>query len=256
MIRNDDQLLTIVVPSYNDYRILDSIKSVRNFDDCGVVRLLIVDGGSEQKLVDLIGDFLVPSDILISESDKGIFDALNKGLRKCETQYLGWLGSDDWFTGCLKASEVVEALETHDLLIANTKHVRNNRVVRQTYSWPVKYKLHFLGMNCPHFSTFGRTELLSSCRFELGIRGSDIDYFLKIFRQKPKVFITSKVSTYMTEGGYSNSSYRAILRTNRELVSVYKMYLPAPFAYLAVINKLIYKTLSKVYFQFRRQYLG
>jgi glycosyltransferase len=245
--------LSIIIPSYNDARITRAIDSVREFDDAGLVSIVVIDGGSRQPLVDDLRARLSPYDILVSEPDKGIFDALNKGLERSMGSYIGWLGSDDYFSGQVKASEVVRQLELCDLFVADTAHVIGNRVTRITYAWPSKHRLAALGFNNPHFSTFGRSALLKQERFPLGLRGSDIAYFLKIFAKKPVVRTVGKVSTFMEEGGFSNSSYRSIIKTNAELYRVYRTQLSAPMALLAPILKLGCKVASLLAYKLRHR---
>lgn len=245
--------LSIIIPSYNDPRILRAIDSIRDFDDGGLVSIVVIDGGSKQALIDDIASKLSTQDILVSEPDKGIFDALNKGLAASNTDYIGWIGSDDTFSGDIKASEVILNLESCDLFIANTAHVHGDTVTRITHSWPSRHNLARLGLNNPHFSTFGRSALLKRERFPLNLRGADIEYFLCIFRHKPMVRTTSKISTFMEEGGFSNSSYKSIIKTNAELYSVYKTHVSAPIAALAVATKLGYKIAVKACYKFRKK---
>src|ERR1017187_3672347 len=102
--------ISIIVASYNDPRIVGAIRSIRHFDDMDTVKIVVIDGGSAPDVQRLIKESLTEDDIFVSERDRGIFDALNKGLDACDTEFIGWLGSDDVFTGSIKASAVVSAL--------------------------------------------------------------------------------------------------------------------------------------------------
>lgn len=226
-----------------------AIDSVRSFDDADAVSIIVVDGGSKAELVESIRKRLSPDDILISEPDKGIFDALNKGLAATKTDYIGWIGSDDYLTGEVKAAEVISRLQSCDLFVGDTAIVNEGRIVRITHSWPSRHRLARIGLHNPHFSTFGRSELLKRETFSLNLRGADIDYFLRIFSHRPIVHVSPKIVTFQEEGGFSNSSYRAILRTNRELYGVYRAFMPAPMAAFALAVKLGYKLSSAMYFK-------
>lgn len=241
---NGGKAISLIIPSYNDLRILRAIDSVRAFDDGGLVSIVVVDGGSAREVVAQIADCLTDGDVLISEPDCGIFDALNKGLDVARTPYIGWIGSDDALTGEVKAREVVQCLIAADLFVATTVHVQSGIRKRVTYSWPAKFGLVRFGLNNPHFSTFGRSELLKRERFPLSLRGADVEYFLRIFKGSPRIVTSNRVCTLMEEGGFSNSSYRSILKTNVELYSVYRRHVLAPVAGLAVLAKLTYKCLS------------
>jgi glycosyltransferase involved in cell wall biosynthesis len=213
--------LCIILPSYNDTRIERAIRSVRGFDDTGIVKLVVVDGGSRGEIVDLLQRALVPGDVLVSAPDKGIFDALNKGLDLCDTEFIGWLGSDDVFTGNLPASEVIGRLQGNDLLVANVAHFSGDYVTRVTHAWPASVGMVKYGLNNPHFGTFGTAQLLKSERFRLGLRGADIEYFIKIFARKPRVAVVNVIATLAEQGGYSTGSYQLMLGSHLALLRVY-----------------------------------
>lgn len=244
-----NRLLTIILPSYNDDRVKYAIQSIRFFDDIDTVKILVIDGGSSGNVLDLIRANLNSHDIFISEPDKGIFDALNKGLELCETKYIGWLGTDDMFTGKVLASEVIEKLVENELFIANIDFFRDGFVTRRTFSYPPRIGLMKLGFHNPHYATFGSAKLLKTERFDLNLKGSDIKYFLDIFNKKPSITSSNVVCTLQGEGGFSNSSQLEILRINLELIPLFGFL--GPFS---IICKLTYKFISKCYFKvFRRK---
>ena len=244
--------LSIILLSFNDLRVLRAIQSIRGFDDLDTVKIIVIDGGSKPDVVSAIRQQLTGDDILVSERDNGIFDALNKGLSLCKTEYLGWLGSDDVFSGEVLSSQVVSALESADLFVANLHYFHEGYVTRVTHSLPARKGLVRFGLNNPHFSTFGRSQLLTSEQFDLSLRGADIEYFLKIFDQHPRVTTTSNVATLQEEGGFSNKSGTGILRTNLELLPLYARYTNWVLAPILVMAKLIFKLSSKVYYRLNR----
>ncbi len=247
-----DRRLSIILPSYKDQRITRAIRSIREFDDAGLVQIVIVDGGSGQGLLDAIRAALTDSDVLLSDPDKGIFDALNKGLDRCDTEFIGWLGSDDMFTGRLRASEVVLMLESHDLFIANMVHFRGEFASRTTFAWPAAHGLVKFGFNNPHFSTFGKASLFKSKRFILGMRASDIDYFLRVFAHRPDTARSSAVAVVSEEGGFSSESRRLVFQSNMQLVGVYARHTGMLIALLSVVFKLVFKSTLVLAFRLRR----
>lgn len=244
--------LSIIMPSYQDPRIAEAIASVRRFDDVDAVRILVIDGGSKPEILDLITPLLTAGDVLISERDRGIFDALNKGLDLADSEFIGWLGSDDLFSGRLLASEVLEALRCFDLLVAGLVLFNEDRVKRLTHAWPSRFRLARFGLHNPHFATFGRAALLKSERFDLSFRGADIAYFLAVFAKKPRVLTTGEVAVLQGEGGYSTTSYRKSIDVNMELLPVYARYTNALVAPFALMIKLGYKFWSSIYYRIFR----
>lgn len=243
--------LSIIIPSFRDERILEAIASTRLFDDLGVVKLIVIDGGSPPSLVAAIREVLAPQDVLISERDRGIFDGLNKGLDLVDTPYLGWIGSDDMFSGELKASDVVRGLQAADIFIASMAFFRGDRLRRVTHSWPASKRLGYYGLHNPHYSTFGRSELLKSVRFEIDDPISDQIYFFRVFDRRPRVAATPVVGVLAGEGGFSNSSYKTALRLNGLLFKAYRARGNLLSAIVGLATKVTYKLVMRIYFKVR-----
>ncbi len=241
--------LAIILPSFNDARIAEAIASVRRFDDINTVHLIVIDGGSKPDVVEIIKRSIRPGDHFTSERDHGIFDALNKGLDACDNEFIGWLGSDDVFTGQFLASDVVHTLESNDLFVATGAMVRNGRITRVTHSLPSKWRLARFGLHNPHYATFGRASLLKTERFALDNIGADIEYFINIFDRCPRVAVTRLIGTLQGADGFSNASKTKILKVNRAVFSTYAARTNPMVATLAVAIKLGYKALSTLYFK-------
>jgi len=241
--------LSIILPSFNDARIAETIASVRRFDDLSTVRLVVIDGGSKAQVVKIIKGGLKPGDHFVSEPDRGIFDALNKGLQACDSEFIGWLGADDLFTSQLLASDVIRALESNDLFVAATAMARDGRITRLTHSLPSKLGLARFGLHNPHYSTFGRAALLKSECFDLGHIAADIEYFVRIFDRRPRVAVTPLVGTLQGADGFSNASHRKILKVNRAVFRTYAARTNVVVGALAVAIKLGYKTWSTLYYK-------
>lgn len=89
--------LSVIIPTYNSESKIDRcIKSVLS-QTYSNVEIVIIDGGSSDKTVGIIEGFQkVNSNIVfISESDEGIYDAMNKGINLSVGEWVYFLGSDD-----------------------------------------------------------------------------------------------------------------------------------------------------------------
>src|SRR5882757_1386619 len=90
-------LVSVITVVYNGASTLeDTIRSVagQTFRD---FEFLIVDGGSKDATIDIIKKYPDTVTRWISEPDKGVYDAMNKGIRLAEGEWLYFLGSDDTF---------------------------------------------------------------------------------------------------------------------------------------------------------------
>lgn len=88
--------LSIIIPTYNSAsvisRALDSI-ICQTFTDW---EMLIMDGGSTDNTIEIASSFNNNRIRIFSESDNGIYDAMNKGIKKSSGKWLYFLGSDDY----------------------------------------------------------------------------------------------------------------------------------------------------------------
>ena len=90
-------LITVITAVYNGEKYLEEcIQSLhkQNYDN---IEHIIVDGGSNDKTLEIIRKY-EKIDYWISEKDKGIYDAFNKGMKFSTGDYLGFLNSDDVYT--------------------------------------------------------------------------------------------------------------------------------------------------------------
>lgn len=103
--------LSIIIPTYNSASVLpkalDSIVG-QTFTDWEV---LVMDGVSTDDTLKVAQSYNDSRIRVYSESDKGIYDAMNKGIKKAQGEWLYFLGSDDW----LLAPNVLSILFSMDI---------------------------------------------------------------------------------------------------------------------------------------------
>jgi glycosyltransferase involved in cell wall biosynthesis len=91
----DRPLLTVITPVFNGDKGLEStIRSVLE-PSYSNVEYVVIDGGSADRTIDILRKYEDSIDYWVSESDTGIYDAMNKGVRLASGQWLCFLGSDD-----------------------------------------------------------------------------------------------------------------------------------------------------------------
>ncbi|MDF1756302.1 MAG: glycosyltransferase [Verrucomicrobiales bacterium] len=242
-MQQNDPRLEVIILSFKDPRVLNAIESVKQFDDLGIVSLLIIDGGSDGELVSRIEAAVGEQGRVISERDNGIFDGLNKGLNLVTAEFIGWLGSDDFYAPDFKVSQLLPHLEKNDIVVGNLAHFSGGKISRISYSWPAGKGLVKWGFNNPHFSTFGKAALLKAHSFKEDSPVSDIEYFLRVFEQAVSVKAIPRIFVYAEEGGFSNSSPMKIIKLNLILAHIYSRFLPKGLFIICL--KVIYKLVTK-----------
>ncbi len=110
--------ISIITPVYNAVNTLEkTILSVVNQERKSELEYIVVDGGSNDGSLEIIHRYLDNIDILISEPDKGVYDAMNKGIAQAKGDIIGIINADDWYNnGALKIVENV-LTEEQDLSI-------------------------------------------------------------------------------------------------------------------------------------------
>ncbi len=206
---NFKPLFSIITVVYNNEKFLEeTIKSVlnqkfRNFE------YIIIDGGSSDKTLDIIKRYDSQIDYWISEKDKGIYDAFNKGMSLAKGDFIGIVNSDDTYLD--------NALE----IIAKYINELNNKEIDFIFGsvkkhWGILYgyrpeKIYYSwGFYSSHSSGFF---LRRSSAKKIGLYNinykyhADYDYFYRmIVKKKMKGTSTKKdeITGNFRRGGYSS----------------------------------------------------
>lgn len=98
--------VSIITVAYNSAAtIVDTVRSVmaQTYDN---IEYIVIDGNSRDNTLEVLEPYRDFIDTLVSEPDKGLYDAMNKGIQKATGDIVGILNSDDFFT----ANDVVESV--------------------------------------------------------------------------------------------------------------------------------------------------
>ena len=155
----NQHLISIITVAYNNKNGLkETIKSVinqtyRNFE------FVIIDGGSNDGSKELLESYSSQIDFWVSEPDKGIYNAMNKGIRKASGEYLIFMNSGDRFS----ANDILEKITPHfnneDIVYGNAYYELENRK-KYEYKIPSKITIgSLLKEPICHQSAFFRKEL-------------------------------------------------------------------------------------------------
>jgi len=215
---------SIITVSYNSSdTILDTLNSVngQNYPD---VEHLVIDGGSDGETIQILEDNKQHINVLISEPDRGIYDAMNKGIELATGDVIGILNSDDIYTDESVLSDVAKLFENPKTaaVYADLVYVDRDDTGKIKRKWisgkysPGDFKR---GWMPPHPTFFVRRnsyekyglfniDFTSAADYELMLRfihknEINIDYL-------PRVIIKMRL------GGQSNVSFKNRLKANNE----------------------------------------
>ena len=90
-----DPILSIVIPSYNSEKFINQCLQSVEAETCDDIEFILVDGGSVDRTMEIVGQYKNLFTHIISEPDQGQSDAFNKGFKLARGKFLSWLNSDD-----------------------------------------------------------------------------------------------------------------------------------------------------------------
>jgi glycosyltransferase involved in cell wall biosynthesis len=173
------------------------------------IEYLIVDGKSTDKTMEIVEEFadkFAQKGYIyrtVSEKDKGIYDAMNKGVRMATGQLVGIINSDDWYEP-IAVETAVSAYkeEPYDMFYADINLVKANGAVMVKRS---KHDRFPTSRHWNHPTTFVTKKVydeLGAFRCE-GIH-DDFDFILRVRRAGKKIVIKNVVLANFRTGGASN----------------------------------------------------
>jgi glycosyltransferase involved in cell wall biosynthesis len=221
--------VSIITVCYNsESTILETIHSVLS-QTYPNIEYIIVDGNSRDKTVDIIKAFNSEISKWISETDNGLYDAMNKGISLATGDIIGILNSDDTFYSEKTIEQIVDFHMEHkiDASVGNIIQWDNMKNVKRKYSsinWnPVKLKIGFMP---PHPSIFLKKELFTTYGFYSNEFKIAADYELItrfFFKNNINWMYSDIITTSMLTGGLSSPGFFAYFNISKEIFKALKM---------------------------------
>lgn len=202
----------------------DAIKSVaaQSYPD---KEHIIVDGGSDDTTVDIIKQNTSLVSRWISEPDKGIYDAMNKGVRMATGEVIGFLNADDIYYHNNVLERVASILDYDEIqaCFSNLVYVRDDleTVVRVYNSGRFSPKMLAFGWMPAHPTLYIRKELFNKYGlFKIDYRiAADFELVARLFWQNRVIYrYVPDVWVKMRMGGISTQGWRSNLLLNQEIV--------------------------------------
>lgn len=185
---------------------------------------VVIDGASRDGTLEILEAHRGQLAVLVSEPDRGIYDALNKGLQRARGDVVGFLHADDFYAddGVLERVAAAFADPAVDAVYGDLEYVRKDRtdqVVRRWRSAPFTPRRLALGWMPPHPTLYVRRAWYEriggfDARYRIAA-----DYFsvLQLFSQPAfRARYLPEVLVRMRVGGISNRSLRSILNKSSE----------------------------------------
>lgn len=221
--------VSIITIAYNSAETIeDTIKSVvcQTYPD---IEYIIIDGGSKDNTLSIIDKYKDGISILVSEPDKGIYDAMNKGVARATGDIVGILNSDDLYADNKVVEKVVETIGDKDGLYADLVYVNRDNTDEVTRFWKsgcYKKGMFKKGWMPPHPTFFVRNECYKKLgTYSLELRSAaDYELMLRfIHKNEISVAYLPEVIIKMRVGGQSNVTLKNRIAANKEDKKAWEM---------------------------------
>ena len=254
---------TIVTCTYNAEAVLQrTLDSVMKQTYCNIEHL-IIDGVSKDKTLTMVKAYQHKNDVgesaheilVFSEPDKGLYDAMNKGIDRATGDYLIFLNAGDVFSsedtlefveGCVGEGEELPGVLYGDTDIVNMDgHFLRHR--RLTPPKRLSWRSFMWGMLVCHQSFYARADIAKGIHYNLDYRFSaDVDWCIRIMREAARRHLplrnVNAVITNYLDGGMSVQNHKASLKERFQVMRSHyglltTLFVHAWFAVRGVLKK-------------------
>jgi len=204
-----------------------SIESVLSQHDADI-EYILVDGGSTDGTVELVKSYGHKIATFISEPDKGLYDALNKGVKRATGDCVGFVHADDFYPSNDVISTLAKGFEDGaDAVYGDKIYVSKSDTDKMIRYWSAgmydKKKLKY-GWMPPHLSFYLKREHYEAVQLEPGVYfdpsfkiSADYDFMMRVLS---RLDITIKYIPIpiikMRTGGTSNKSIKNLIIKSKE----------------------------------------
>ncbi len=241
--------ISIVTVTFNAERFIEScVRSVINqtYQD---IEYIVVDGSSQDDTLHILNRYNEKVNKIVSEKDKGMYDALNKGIKMATGEVVGLLNADDFFASNTVVADIAKTFEQSkaDVLYGDLWYVDQedtDKALRKWKSKPYEHGMFQWGWMPAHPTFYAKRELFEKLGYYRLDMGSAADYELMIrfmHKHRVKSVYLPEVMVKMRAGGMSNSSVEARLKANKadlEAMKINGIKFPRLAAFLKPVRKI------------------
>ena len=240
---------SIITVTFNAGKVLeDTIQSVV-FQTYRNVEYIIVDGGSTDNTLEIAGKYHDRISKVISEPDKGLYDAMNKGIRLATGDYLCFLNAGDELhenetlqkmVHTLKGKELPDVIYGETAIVDEEGHFLHMR--RLSTPERLNWKSFKQGMLVCHQAFFARRELATNEWYDLRYRFSaDFDWCIRIMK-KAKCLHNTRLTIidYLNEG-MTTRNHKASLKERFRIMAKHYGWISTILHHGWFVIRLFYK---------------
>lgn len=205
--------ISVITVCYNSAKTIErTIKSViaQKYDE---LEYIIIDGGSSDGTLDIIERYKDRIAVCVSEPDYGLYDAMNKGLKRAGGEVFAFLNSDDYYADNVlrRVNEYFENSDA-DMVSGNMYICKDGVNVKAVYNKSNMENM-FFQVVYPHPALFARRELYKKYGgFDTSYKiAADSEWVMRVCFKGARVLCVEDYFTYFSSGGLSSRKMYAAL---------------------------------------------
>lgn len=214
--------LTVITIVYNNVRDIERTLLSVIQQTYSNIEYIIIDGASNDGTVDILKKYQSSFSVFISEKDKGIYDAMNKGLSLATGDYVLFMNSGDEIYAPDTVEKVFYSALNADIYYGETEMYNEDwqSLGQRRHKAPASFtwKDFRYGMSISHQAIYIRRSLTEP--YDLSYKlSSDIDWILKAAKKAKKIVNTEMYVAKYLVGGMSKKRHRQSLVERFQILS-------------------------------------
>lgn len=239
---------SIITVTYNAESVLDdTIQSIvtQTYHN---IEYIIIDGGSTDRTLNIVNRYKNLITKVISESDNGLYDAMNKGINLATGDYICFMNAGDEFHEDDTLQLIVHSLKGTDLpdvIYGDTDivDIEGHFLHKRRLSPPEKltWKSFKNGMLVCHQAFFARTELAKKTPYDLKYRfSSDFDWCIRILKQACVIHNTRLTLIDYLNEGMTTKNHKASLKERFHIMCKHYGFISTTLHHIWFVFRLLY----------------
>jgi len=230
-------ILSVITVVYNNVSDIErTLLSVLN-QTYQNIEYIVIDGASTDGTLDVINKYDNRIARIISEKDKGIYDAMNKGLKMASGNYVIFINSGDEFFDTETVAAVFASADDADIYYGETEMINaaGQSLGQRRHKAPRKFTWRGFkyGMSISHQAIYIKRSIIEpyDSRYQMS---ADIDWILRAAKKaKSIVNVNRYVAKYLV-GGMSKTKHRISLTERFNIMKEYYGLLPTMFNHFVI----------------------
>ncbi|WP_316807665.1 glycosyltransferase family 2 protein [Pedobacter agri] len=221
--------LTVITIVYNNVRDIErTIHSVLN-QTYPKIEYIIIDGKSTDGTLDIIEKYKGKVSKIVSEPDKGIYDAMNKGLAIATGDYVLFMNSGDEIYDEHTVQDIFDSAPGADIYYGETEMYNDNwqSLGRRRHEAPEQFdwKSFKYGMSISHQAIYIKRSIITP--YDLSYKySSDIDWIIKAAKKASSIVNVHRYVAKYLVGGMSKKKHRESLKERFNIFTKYYGLIP------------------------------